>query len=229
MYFPLQVLHFCLLWLLARCLLFNSNTDFSGALRVICYEILFRALPTLCPRLATLMMTFLLFRFTGFDSRHLRNGLLPLLILLGLKIGSTVISSGSFIALKHIDVLLLMFSVKLLVLEWGWGQRVKAREWDRRRHNSWLIKCFMINWVRSHLHLIGKVRGLTICLPSFQSFFFVLNHIEGVRWPPNDPLLRFVTARNLLSILGWNFWLRAVKLIVLLLIVLISTSSWLIS
>ena len=229
MYFPLQVLHFCLLWLLERCLLFNRNTDFSGALRVICYEILFRALPTLCPRLATLMMTFLLFRFSSFDSRHKRNGLLPLLIWLGLKIGSTVISSGSFIALKHIDVLLLMFSVKLLVLEWGWGQRVKAREWDRRRHNSWLIKCFMINWVRSHLHLIGKVRGLTICLPSFQSFFFVLNHIEGVRWPPNDPLLRFVTARNLLSILGWNFWLRAVKIIVLLLIVLISTSSWLIS
>ena len=229
MYFPLQVLHFCLLWLLARCLLFNRNTDFSGALRVICYEILFRALPTLCPRLATLMMTFLLFRFSSFDSRHQRNGFLPLLIWLGLKIGSTVISSGSFIALKHIDVLLLMFSVKLLVVEWGWGQRVKAREWVRRRHNSWLIKCIMINWVRSHWHLIGKVRGLTICLPNFQSFFFVLNHIEGVRWPPDDPLLRFVTARNLLRILGWNFWLRAVKIIVLLLIVLISTSSWLIS
>ena len=72
----------------------------------------------------------------------------------------------------------------------------------------------MINWERSHLHLIGKVTGLTMRLLNFKSFFFSLNHIEGVRWPPDDPLLRFVKARNLLRILGRNFWLRAVNLIV---------------
>lgn len=214
MYFPLQVLHFSLLWLLERCLLFNSNRDFPAVLRVIWYDISFRAIPSLCRRLATLMMTFLLFRFAGFCSLHGRKEFLSLLIRFGLKIGSAVISSGSFIALKHIDVLLLMFSVDLLVVELGWGQWVKAREWFRRRHNSWLIKCIMINWERSHLHLIGKVTGLTMRLLNFKSFLFSLNHIEGVRGPPDDPLLRFVTARNLLRILGWNFWLRAVNLIV---------------